>query len=416
MVSFSLLVMLLIAVTFPTLCIWLYFLLYLLISFKESPILEDSTKQNRNNKPSEVSIILAARNEEKYIAKCFESLLKQDYPNFEIITVDDSSSDSTYKIMQTYQLLNSDKMTVINAGQPSDEWTGKNWACYQGYLNATGEVFLFTDADTTVSASTVSLAVGHLDNEGLDALTVRPNIKCESLCGKIMIPVLWTFSHIKYSALRVNNNKVKEAGYFFGCFFLITRKTYESIGTHKEVKNEIIEDAALGNRVKQLGYKMKMYRGERHINTILSADFAAILQGLKRSLNLIPFSKNSIVNIVLTWLLLANPVLLISSVLLIVYLYNISAECFLLNHLLLIIDSITMFIIVLTFTIQSKIGLSQNLVYGFVSPVAGLFVSIVFTLLIVNQKMTGGCNIEWRGRQYAITKNTYTYTEYSKRK
>jgi chlorobactene glucosyltransferase len=416
MVSFSLLVMLLIAVTFPTLCIWLYFLLYLLISFKESPILEDSTKQNRNNKPSEVSIILAARNEEKYIAKCFESLLKQDYPNFEIITVDDSSSDSTYKIMQTYQLLNSDKMTVINAGQPSDEWTGKNWACYQGYLNATGEVFLFTDADTTVSASTVSLAVGHLDNEGLDALTVRPNIKCESLCGKIMIPVLWTFSHIKYSALRVNNNKVKEAGYFFGCFFLITRKTYESIGTHKEVKNEIIEDAALGNRVKQLGYKMKMYRGERHINTILSADFAAILQGLKRSLNLIPFSKNSIVNIVLTWLLLANPVLLISSVLLIVYLYNISAEYFLLNHLLLIINSITMFIIVLTFTIQSKIGLSQNLVYGFVSPVAGLFVSIVFTLLIVNQKMTGGCNIEWRGRQYAITKNTYTYTEYSKRK
>jgi chlorobactene glucosyltransferase len=416
MVSFSLLVMLLIAVTFPTLCIWLYFLLYLLISFKESPILEDSTKQNRNNKPPKVSIILAARNEEKYIAKCVESLLKQDYPNFEIITVDDSSSDSTYKIMQTYQLLNSDKMTVINAGQPSDEWTGKNWACYQGYLNATGEVFLFTDADTTVSASTVSLAVGHLDNEGLDALTVRPNIKCESLCGKIMIPVLWTFSHIKYSALRVNNNKVKEAGYFFGCFFLITRKTYESIGTHKEVKNEIIEDAALGNRVKQLGYKMKMYRGERHINTILSADFAAILQGLKRSLNLIPFSKNSIVNIVLTWLLLANPVLLISSVLLIVYLYNISAECFLLNHLLLIIDSITMFIIVLTFTIQSKIGLSQNLVYGFVSPVAGLFVSIVFTLLIVNQKMTGGCNIEWRGRQYAITKNTYTYTEYSKRK
>jgi chlorobactene glucosyltransferase len=307
MVSFSLLVMLLIAVTFPILCIWLYFLLYLLISFKESPILEDSTQQNRHNKPPKVSIILAARNEEKHIAKCFESLLKQDYPNFEIITVDDSSSDSTYKIMQTYQLLNSDKMTVINAGQPSDEWTGKNWACYQGYLNATGEVFLFTDADTTFSASTVSLAVGHLDNEGLDALTVRPNITCESLCGKIMIPVLWTFSHIKYSALRVNNNKVKEAGYFFGCFFLITSKTYESIGTHKEVKNEIIEDAALGNRVKQLGYKMKMYRGERHINTILSADFAAILQGLKRSLNLIPFSKNSIVNIVLTWLLLANP-------------------------------------------------------------------------------------------------------------
>jgi chlorobactene glucosyltransferase len=416
MVSFSFLVMLLIAVTLPTLCIWLYFLLYLLISFKESPILEDSIKQNRNNKPPKVSIILAARNEEKHIAKCFESLLKQDYPNFEIIAVDDSSSDSTYKIMQTYQLLNSDKMTVINAGQPSDEWTGKNWACYQGYLNATGEVFLFTDADTTFSSSIVSLAVEHLGNEGLDALTVRPNINCESVCGRIMIPVLWTFSHIKYSALRVNNNKAKEAGYFFGCFFLITRKTYESIGTHKEVKNEIIEDAALGDRVKQLGYKMKMYRGEQHINTILTADFAAILQGLKRSLNLIPFSNIHIVNIVLTWLLLANPFLLLFSVLLIVYLYSISAEYYLPNHLLLIINSITMLIIVSTFTIQSKIGLSQNLVYGFVSPVAGLFVSIVFSLLMINQRMTGRYNIEWRGRRYIISKNAYTYIEQSKRK
>jgi chlorobactene glucosyltransferase len=416
MVSLSLLVMLMIGVTFPTLCIWLYFLLYLLISFKESPILEEPTKYNRNNKFPKVSIILAARNEEKHIAKCFESLLKQDYPNFEIITVDDSSSDSTYKIMQTYQLLNSHKMTVINAGQPSDEWTGKNWACYQGYLNATGEVFLFTDADTTFSSSIVSLAVEHLGNEGLDALTVRPNIKCESLWGKIMIPVLWTFSHIKYSALRVNNNKVKEAGYFFGCFFLITRKTYESIGTHKEVKNEIIEDAALGDRVKQLGYKMKMYRGERHINTILAADFAAILQGLKRSLNLIPFSNNGIVNIVLTWLLLANPFLLLFSVLLIVYLYSISAEYFLPNDLLLIINSVTMLIIVSTFTIQSKIGLSQNLVYGFVSPVAGLFVTIIFTLLLVNQRKTGRSNIEWRGRRYIISKNTYTYIEQSERK
>ncbi len=416
MVSFSLLVILLIAMTLPALCIWIYFLVYLLISFKESPTLENRTRHDRNNKPPKVSIILAARNEEKYIAKSFESFLSQDYPNFEIIAVDDSSSDSTCKIMQTYQLLNPDKMVVINAGPPLDEWLGKNWACYQGYLNATGEIFLFTDADTTFSSKAVSLAVGLLIDERLNALTVRPNIKCESFWGKIIIPVLWTFSHIKYSALRVNDNKVKRAGYLFGCFYLISRKTYESIGTHKEVKSEIIEDAALGDRLKQRGYRLKMYRGEHHINTILAADFAAILQGLKRSLNLIPFSNNGIINIVLTWLLLTNPFLLLFSVLLIAYQFSISAEYILLNQLLLIVNSITMLIIVSTFAVQSKIGLSQSLVYGFVSPVAGLFVSLIFTLLIVNQRKTGGCNIGWRGRRYVFSKNTYTNFEHSKRR
>lgn len=390
--------------------------MYLLISFKESPTLEHRNRHNRNNRTPKVSIILAARNEEKYIAKSLESFLRQDYPNFEIIAVDDSSSDSTSEIMHTYKLLNSDKMVTINAGPPSDKWLGKSWACYQGYLKATGEIFLFTDADTTFSSGAVSLAVGLLNDERLDALTVRPNLKCESLWGKIIIPVLWTFSHIKYSALRVNDKKVKKAGYFFGCFYLITRKTYESIGTHKEVKSEIIEDAALGDRVKQRGYKMKMYRGERHINTILAADFSAILQGLKRSLNLIPFSNNGIINIVLTWLLLTNPFLLLISVLLIAYQFSISAEYILLNQLLLITNCITVLIIVSTFAIQSKIGLSQSLVYGFVSPVAGLFVSLIFTLLIVNQRKTGGYNIGWRGRRYVFSKNTYTNFEHSKRR
>jgi hypothetical protein len=196
-------------------------------------------------------------------------------------------------------------------------------------------------------------------------------------------------------------------GYFFGCFYLITRKTYECIGTHREVKNEIIEDAALGNKVKQRGFKMKMYRGEHLIDTILTGEFPTIIQGLKRSLNLIPFSNNDAISTILTWLLLVNPILLLFSCLLMEQ-HSIPAEYNLLNQILLVIDSITILIMVSTLAIQSKVGLSQNLVYGFVSPVAGLLISIVFAFLIVKRKKTGSCNIEWRGRQYIMTRNTYT--------
>jgi chlorobactene glucosyltransferase len=87
----------------------------------------------------------------------------------------------------------------------------------------------------------------------------------------------------------VNNSKRTKCDYFFGCFYLITRRIYEAIGTHKKVKNEIVEDAALGEKVKQR-HKLEMVQGDHHIYTILTANFSTLLQGLRRSINLIPFS------------------------------------------------------------------------------------------------------------------------------
>ena len=112
-------------------------------------------------------------------------------------------------------------------------------ACYQGYLKSTGEIFLFTDADTIYSSSSsaISLAVDYLSKQKRESLTVRPKIRCESIWTKITFPLLWSFSYIMYSALRVNNSKTAECGYFFGCFYLITRRTYEANGTQKAVKN-----------------------------------------------------------------------------------------------------------------------------------------------------------------------------------
>ena len=89
-------------------------------------------------------------------------------------------------------------------------------ACYQGYLKSTGEIFLFTDADTIYSSSSsaISLAVDYLSKQKRDALTVRPKIRCESIWTKITFPLLWSFSYIMYSALRVNNSKTAECSYF----------------------------------------------------------------------------------------------------------------------------------------------------------------------------------------------------------
>jgi len=200
---------------------WLYFLIYTIISFRRLPKLESMNQQDAiTDKYPKVNVILPARNEEKYIAKCLDSLLKQSYPNFEIVAINDSSSDRTDEIIQRCHILNSKVVVAINAEpKPEEGWIGKNWACYQGYLNSTGEILLFTDADTVHSISTISSAVTYLIKQNLDALTAIPRILSEKdICIKITLPLLWTLSYTKYSALRANNPKNKME-FFFGSFF-----------------------------------------------------------------------------------------------------------------------------------------------------------------------------------------------------
>ncbi len=209
------------AIMFGIFGTWIYFIGYMIKSLKQSPMLEPITKSPISKIPK-VSVILPARNEEKYIAKCLDSLLNQDYQNFEIIAINDSSTDRTIDIM--YQYATQGTLVVVDSKPKPDGWAGKNWACYQGYLKATGDVFLFTDADTVHSPSTMSLAIANLLEQNLDALTAIPKLLCQDIWTKITLPVLSNFLHSRFSALRVNDPKTK-TGYFFGSFFIITRST-----------------------------------------------------------------------------------------------------------------------------------------------------------------------------------------------
>src|SRR5919202_2278522 len=166
----------LIAIMFGVLGTWLYFIGYMIRSFKRSPTMESVDKYPLYKNPK-VSIILPARNEEKYIAKCLESLLTQDYQNFEIIAVNDSSTDKTETIIYEYAK-GSSCIVPVSARPKPDGWVGKNWACYEGYMKATGEVFLFTDADTVHSPFVMSLALRHLLHHNLDAITAIPKLLC----------------------------------------------------------------------------------------------------------------------------------------------------------------------------------------------------------------------------------------------
>lgn len=257
---------------------WISLIKSMTDSFRHTPIL-DKFESKQHHTPK-VSVILPARNEEKFVQKCLDSLISQNYSNYEIIAIDDSSDDSTGKIIAEYAK-NDSKIIHVTAGPKPDGWMGKNWACMQGYKKATGELLLFTDADTNYAKNVISLAVSHLESLSLDALTVIPKMICLDIWTKITLPVLSTFLHTRFSAIRVND-PTKKTGYFFGSFFIIRKTTYDLVGTHEGVKHEIIEDGALGKKVKDGGFKMRMVRGDHLIDAVWARDWSTLWNGLKR--------------------------------------------------------------------------------------------------------------------------------------
>ena len=295
-----------------------------------------------------------------------------------------------------YQYATQGTLVVVDSKPKPDGWAGKNWACYQGYLKATGDVFLFTDADTVHSPSTMSLAIANLLEQNLDALTAIPKLLCQDIWTKITLPVLSNFLHSRFSALRVNDPKTK-TGYFFGSFFIITRGTYETVGTHKIVKHELVEDGALGSRVKEGKFRMKMVRGERHIDAIWARDFKTLWDGLRR-LMLSIYSQDRIrasLMAVAVFFLLFEPFVLLPYSLLMYRAIN-----HLVTHILMDINFATIIVIFIANIIQSKFGMFQNPLYALASPLGGAVISICFISSIVDAKKRGA--VSWRGRQYTI--------------
>ena len=372
---------------------WLYLLLFMIKSLVQSPRLE-GINNIKNNFPR-VSIIVPARNEEKYIRKCVDSLLKQDYPDFEIILVNDESSDKTLEIMKEYKKSNS-IIKVLNVKQPGDDWIGKNWACYQGYLKSTGKLLLFTDADSYHSEITLSLSVQNINHYRLDALTVMPRLICNDFYTQVTLPILTTFLHTRFSPLKVNNAKSK-LGYFFGSYFIIKRKTYEKVGSHAAVKHEIIEDGALGKKVKEENFKIKMLRGESYVQAIWARNSSELFKAIDRLI--IPLFKenrlkSTLLSIALFFLLIFPFVMFFLSLTLL----GIHPNAF--DFVVLLLTGSTLLILVLTNLIQLSSTLLSKKIYSLGGIVgATIIVARFFWRLLISKRKS---IVKWRDRLYKI--------------
>ncbi len=199
-----------------------------------------------------ISVLIPARDEEANIGACLESLQKQDYPNFEIVVLDDSSTDNTANIAD--RIAATDKRIRLIRGEPLPEgWAGKPFACYQLAKEARGSWLLFVDADTIHAPHMLRSTLALASELRASLLSGVPRQLATSLAQKVAIPVLY-FVILSWLPLWwLQRSKQPKPSLAIGQFLLFPREEYWRIGGHKAVKSRILEDVWLGVEVIRCG-------------------------------------------------------------------------------------------------------------------------------------------------------------------
>ena len=269
---------------------WVWLFIRSLHSHMNTPIIKNSSNMIENKKLSFnqpfVSVIVPARNEEDNIGKCLLSILMQEYPNFEVVAVDDNSDDQTLKIMKDIcsKQAFSKKLKVVSLSSKPDGWTGKTWASQQGYMNSHGDILLFTDADSLFESKyTIELTVRQLLSDKLDALTGIPYLPLIDFWSKIVMPVWSLYSEVFDRGIADANDPQSRVAFVMGSFFMVKRVVFEAIDTYKSVKDEIQEDRAIGNLLKTSQYRMKMFKVDSLVSALWSRDISSLWHGIRRS-------------------------------------------------------------------------------------------------------------------------------------
>ncbi len=276
------------------LCFGLFYLsgtfLVLLRNRYEFKSLKDSSSVSESEAPF-VSICVPARNEKDVIEHCVTSALKQDYEHFEVLVLDDNSTDGTTDILSQLSGIISNLRHIKGEEKP-EEWHGKPWACHQLYQKAKGEVLLFIDADVWIESDTLKKAVCELKR--YDMITVWPQQILRSFWERMIIPLVYfallTLLPSKYVErsprwLPVGLRHLLDPKFSAACgqFIAYNRSVLETLNGFERIKKAIVDDVEMAKIVKQNGYMMRMFTGVDIVYCRMYKNHREIWNGFKKN-------------------------------------------------------------------------------------------------------------------------------------
>jgi len=229
----------------------------------------------------ELSLIIPARNEEASLATCLESLIGQNGLSFEIIVVNDHSTDRTREIAASFP-----GVRVIDAGPLPVGWTGKNNAVATGAREARGNWLLFTDADTVHLPGSLARALSEAKEHNVDLLSYSPEQIAVTFWEMAVLPVVFAELARQYPPSKVSEPNSPQAA-ANGQYILVKREAYDAVGGHAAVASNILEDVALARAVKDSGRKIRFRYAADAVRTRMYRNFHQLREGWTKNLALL---------------------------------------------------------------------------------------------------------------------------------
>jgi cellulose synthase/poly-beta-1,6-N-acetylglucosamine synthase-like glycosyltransferase len=228
-----------------------------------------------------VSIIVAARDEQSQIEAALTSLLALDYPSFEVIAVNDRSTDQTGAIIDRAAQSDS-RLTAVHISDLPAGWLGKNHAMHFAAGRATGELLLFTDGDVIFAPEALKLAVTWLVRKPLDHLCLNP---------RLVPGGYWENALTSCFALLFSANvqpwliptRVPFAYCGIGAFNLVRSDAYRAVGGHTRIRLDVLDDVLLGRLIKQAGYRQQLVQSGNLISVRWQNSFWGVIRGLEKN-------------------------------------------------------------------------------------------------------------------------------------
>jgi chlorobactene glucosyltransferase len=230
-----------------------------------------------------VSIIIPARNESRSIERSLRAFLAQDYPNYEVILVDDRSTDGTGEIARS---LGDARLIVVEGEEPPPGWLGKPWALHQGSLRARGELLLFVDADVHYQPATLSAAVAHMQRDvgrRPALIALLPHMEMHGFWEHIAMPGLAMFAFSLLPAWLSNRTRIAILAIGAGTGNLVRRADYEKAGGHVSLRDAVVDDVGLARLVRRNGGATEAVRAERLVSVRMYHGGAEILRGFTKN-------------------------------------------------------------------------------------------------------------------------------------
>ena len=242
-----------------------------------------SRRSKRWHDGPKISVLIPARNEERRIRPTLDAILEQDYADYEVIVIDDNSTDGTWSILEDYAAANP-KMRILKGRPLPEGWKGKPYAMTQLAGEASGDIFVFLDADINPTPDFLSWTADRMRRHGTDSMSAYARHRARTVKEYIFFPLLYLVNFTFLPFWLIKRLKTPLISHAIGQLMVFRREAYEGLGGFEVVKDKIIEDIQMARAVKAAGYKHVFLDARKVLSGNMYDSWRHTVVGLKRSI------------------------------------------------------------------------------------------------------------------------------------